>query len=897
MPPLTEQQKKRYNTFRAEGMPPEKALTLATKDSTSQFNPAIARGVDGIIFGKNSLSSAVVGGVKEVFTGGKRTVAEDTAQFGSEYAKDKAPLSYGASVGRGLGQIVGGVLETADDLTGEVVSDFAGPIVEDAVNSDVGQYLLNNAREFNESQGGVPGEILDLVSLGGLSQVPKLATARAIRDSAIRTTASIVETGAGATRKAVNLKDYFKKPAVVASPETETIREGFVNLERILSTKLDQTVAISKLDEIKDILRTNDGVFSERALASIDDILLDDLTPDERSNIETFLKQIEDVTKNENGAGIVEGYLNGTLDRVDAAAGGATSIINNLSDEFIDRGIKTFENIREVPNALSNRIRGSVDRRIVRIANSKPDVARQTILDLYKKGVVPGVKKKAKTIASINSIDASIKRAVPELAKKYDVENIQDFALAIAAEKKSIFASIEDGLKAAGNEGKVVDTKVIVDELKKLLESERAEFSTPLRNSIARALNEITEEVDGDKIPKTISPSGAQDLIADLNAQLQAYYRGSSSGTNADVIVDNLVVNNLRQAVDDIVDDLGEGGFKELKSRYTDLKRMEDDVVHRAVYEAQKGGKLADLTDITSAGDIIAGALDPAFLARGVGSYLTKEVIKSLTDKDELVRQMFLYGKTIDGGPRSTPVAPNTPNEKLETTVGPSFGISETVKQQIGDIDLSAEIDYKQPFVLEGTEINFFGNKLPITQFEANILKNSNIKFEAEYSFNNRGNKKTSQPRGAYVFNNRGDKKILITPIKGETMERTLQTFFHEVGHAIDENNAGDALRKNPVVLAALKKNGLALVRERGNRAMAGTIKKYNLDEKQVDQLLRGDSVKLEGGYLPGPKKLAKYFRQFDEITAEAYAMFRLNPERLEELAPDVFKAFSEIIK
>jgi hypothetical protein len=212
MPPLTDQQKKRYNTFRAEGMAPEKALTLATKSSESQYNPAIERGVDGILFGKNSLSTAVVGGVKEIFTGGQRTVAADTAQFGPEYAKDKAPLSYGAALGRGLGQIVVGGLETADDLTGEVVSDFAGPIVEDAVNSDVGQYLLNNAREFNEAQGGVPGEILDLVSLGGLSQVPKFATARAIKNSAVKLGSGVIDSGAGVVRRTGSLSDYFKKP-------------------------------------------------------------------------------------------------------------------------------------------------------------------------------------------------------------------------------------------------------------------------------------------------------------------------------------------------------------------------------------------------------------------------------------------------------------------------------------------------------------------------------------------------------------------------------------------------------------------------------------------------------------------------------------------------------------
>lgn len=665
MPELTEQQKKQYNTYRAEGMPPERALSLATKGADNQFNPAIETGIDNILFGKKSLTSAIGSGIKEAVVGGVRTIREDQANYGNGFAALKSPLSLVAGVGRGAGEIIGGVLETADDLIGESVSGFGEPYVEAAVNSDVGQYLINKGIELDQKGRGIPSDILDTLNLTGIGAVVKTGAATSIKNSILNSAKAVIETGAKTTaRTGSSLTDFFKKPAVGISPQATTIEVNLGNIEKILSEKLDQEVLVKSLDDIRDALKTsNNGQFADDVLVRLDELLkketnvdnsttnnftIEQLTPDEKEAMRKALNDIEDVLKQEDAPSVVEEYLTGIKNRVDDAAAGGVGIIEGLSDNFIEGAMKTIENVRAVPEAISVRAKQAIDRRIVRVAKSDPAQASENILDLYKKAVVPGVKKKNKTIANIEKIDESIKRAVPELAKKYEVEDLQDFAAAISLEKKAIFAEIEKGLEAAGEAGKVVDMTPIVKELDELLASERAEFSQPLRNAIARARKELVSEVDGVETIKSISPTGAQDLIADLNAQLQSYYRGSTSGTAADVTVDTLVVNNLRQSVDDIVDDLGEGSFAELKSRYADLKRMEDDVVHRAVFEAQKGSGLSGLTDISSAGDFAAGALSPAFLAKGVAQFFTKEVLKSLSDKDELVRQMFLYGKNLD---------------------------------------------------------------------------------------------------------------------------------------------------------------------------------------------------------------------------------------------------------
>lgn len=674
MQPLTEPQKKRYNIYRAEGMNPEKALALATKQGDNQYNPALEKGVDNILFGKGSLTEAVGSGIKEAAVGGFKTVYNDTKDYGAGFALAKSPLSVIAGVGRGAEKIVGGVLETADDLTGEVVSDFATPYVEKAVNSDVGQYLLDKATELDQKGRGIPSDILDALNLTGIVAVAKSGTAATIKQAIVGTSKEAIERGGSTVARTTgNLADMFKRAPKV-TPEAQQVNTNISNIQNTINQSFSRTTNNSTTNVFDDTLITNslDDILSEMKtqglsgqefqgtlLTRLDDIIKEktngeksiaDLDVDERNAVETSIRDIEDLLQREDAPNVVESYLEGIRGRVDSAAGAGVGIIEKLSDEFVDKSIKTVENIKAVPAAAANRIKQSTDRRIVRIAKADPEKAKESILDLYKRSIVPGVKKKNKTIPNIEKINESVVRAVPALAKKYDVQDLEDFASVISVEKKAIFKDIEKGLEAAGKEGKAVDMTEIVRQLDELAASERAEFSQPLKDAIARARKElVTEGVDGaEETIKSISPSGAQDLIADLNAQLQSYYRGSTSGTAADVTVDNLVVNLLRQNVDEIVEDLGDGSFAELKSRYTDLKRMEDDVVHRAVYEAQKGGGLSDLTDVLSAGDVVAGAFSPAFMAKGVSQFFTKEVLKELNSKDELVRQMFLYGKNLD---------------------------------------------------------------------------------------------------------------------------------------------------------------------------------------------------------------------------------------------------------
>src|SRR5690606_8870603 len=101
-----------------------------------------------------------------------------------------------------------------------------------------------------------------------------------------------------------------------------------------------------------------------------------------------YIKNIETVLNREDAPSVVEEYLRGGLDRVDGISESAVGVITSLSDDLIERGLKTVENIKAVPGAISQRAKEAIDRRIVRVATANPEQASEAILDLYKRSVV-----------------------------------------------------------------------------------------------------------------------------------------------------------------------------------------------------------------------------------------------------------------------------------------------------------------------------------------------------------------------------------------------------------------------------------------------------------------------------------------------------------------------------
>ena len=262
--PLNEAQKKQYNTYRASGMNPDRALSLALQEGSTKYSPTSNEGLDNLFLGKGGLVNEFAGGVVDAVTakGAREQYEEDLRLYGQEYADAKKPLTYGAKTGAGVGRAVFSLLETADDLTGEAVSGTLAPVLEDAVNSDVGQYLIEKGTEFNDKNGGVPGEILELTELFAIpaiaTQPLKKGTAQSIKNSIIRNGKNVVDQGIDSTRRVGRLTDYFRTTAP-NNPVATQIDEGFKGLQEILTRNAKANTDITgQLADIKAMIRGGD---------------------------------------------------------------------------------------------------------------------------------------------------------------------------------------------------------------------------------------------------------------------------------------------------------------------------------------------------------------------------------------------------------------------------------------------------------------------------------------------------------------------------------------------------------------------------------------------------------------------------------------------------------------
>src|SRR5690606_33916801 len=129
------------------------------------------------------------------------------------------------------------------------------------------------------------------------------------------------------------------------------------------------------LNEMRGVLATADtSTFNADVLAKLHDILeqnsdnefdLSKLAPEVRATLDEYIKNIETVLNREDAPSVVEEYLRGGLDRVDGISESAVGVITSLSDDLIERGLKTVENIKAVPGAISQRAKEAIDRRIV----------------------------------------------------------------------------------------------------------------------------------------------------------------------------------------------------------------------------------------------------------------------------------------------------------------------------------------------------------------------------------------------------------------------------------------------------------------------------------------------------------------------------------------------------
>lgn len=270
----------------------------------------------------------------------------------------------------------------------------------------------------------------------------------------------------------------------------------------------------------------------------------------------------------------------------------------------------------------------------------------ETIDQGIAKGVKPTIYGK-QTMPRVQEFYDKAKIAVKTIAENKDKINLVDangeqiqrpktlvdFAKAIDATKKNIYADYHAMATKAGDKGAWFDANDVVNKIDKATKDKGL---VPEVREYAASLKPELIELAGE------SPEIIERRIQHYNESLTGFYEGRVSKEKARV--DASIAQAMREQLDKIIEESVGPGYQGLKNKYGALKTIEKDVNKRAVVEARKSEKgFYDISDIFTGGEIVAGVLsaNPALIAKGTAGIGIKAMIKKINNPNRYIEKMF----------------------------------------------------------------------------------------------------------------------------------------------------------------------------------------------------------------------------------------------------------------
>ncbi len=183
-----------------------------------------------------------------------------------------------------------------------------------------------------------------------------------------------------------------------------------------------------------------------------------------------------------------------------------------------------------------------------------------------------------------------------------------------------------------------IDIKPIANELDPVINSKALEISSPKTIKYAKDTQARLKKVG------KIDATTAQEVVQNYNKSLEAFYRNPSYDNASQAAIDAMIVNRMRQSLDEGITKVTGTQYSALKRQYGALKAIEKDVIKASLRDARKNTKgLIDFTDILTGGDITSGllTLNPVQLSRGLAGRGIKEFYKYLNNPNRAIEKMF----------------------------------------------------------------------------------------------------------------------------------------------------------------------------------------------------------------------------------------------------------------
>jgi polyhydroxyalkanoate synthesis regulator phasin len=219
-------------------------------------------------------------------------------------------------------------------------------------------------------------------------------------------------------------------------------------------------------------------------------------------------------------------------------------------------------------------------------------------------------------------------------------QSLDEFQQAVDQTKQEIFKRYDDLAQRAGKRTEV-SLSPTIDALRGLANSSVIKDLSP---SVANHANALADRLSE---RGSYTTKEAQDAIQHLNQSLRGYY---NQAPTREVVgsagIDALIANNLREDLDRTISAATGEDYQALKNQYGALRKLEKDVVHRAIVTGRQelgGGLMGRLSDVVSAEEVIRGVmhLEPTAIATGAGLRAWRGFVRYLRDPNRAVRRIF----------------------------------------------------------------------------------------------------------------------------------------------------------------------------------------------------------------------------------------------------------------
>ena len=315
---------------------------------------------------------------------------------------------------------------------------------------------------------------------------------------------------------------------------------------------------------------------------------------------------------------------------------------------FFDKKISS-----EIENGINKGVRPSVSGK-----------ARFADLTNANAKAVQAVKTIVENKSNLNLTDEAGQAVAGTLPK-----NLKQFSQAIDQTKQQVFNAYDELAKKSGNAMAKVNLDPIATELEGIAADKVVNLVSPGAASYAGSW---AERLKG----AAITPKETQQAIASLNRSLDAFYKNQTYDTASKAYIDSLVVNNMRNSLDDVIEKTAGDGYQELKKVYGSLKSIEKEVSHRAVVASRQNPKgLIDFSDIFSGSSAVHGilSLNPAMVGEAAAAKGISKLYKNMNDPNKIIKAMFEKVDKLSQSAKSAN-SPFSPKSKTISYLGKIAG-------------------------------------------------------------------------------------------------------------------------------------------------------------------------------------------------------------------------------